>query len=70
MRDRYVIARKDIQFIYGSNNKAFITVRKGQKWWVTGLPSTKVSYFSLYRLGVTIQVMRDDYIGKFKEVNG
>lgn len=69
MTDKCVIAKTDMVYIYGEYNKAFIKVRRQQKWCVTGYPTPDKPYYSLLRNNVAIQVMRDDYYGKFKEVS-
>ena len=68
MSDKYVIAKKSFLIVYGENNKTYITVNQGQKWKVIGEPHSGFPWYALHRNNVNMQVHRDDYIGKFREV--
>lgn len=68
MNNQYVIAKTDMVCIYGEYNKAFIKIRRQQKWCVTGYPTPDKPFYSLLRDNVAIQVMRDDYFNKFRKI--
>lgn len=52
---------KSCMFAYGSNNKAWIYLNKGQIWELRALPSKHFEWYSLHRNSVTIDVVKEDF---------
>lgn len=52
---------------YGSKNKAWITLNKGQIWELRALPSSHFPWYSLLRYSVTIDIVEEDFKKIFQE---
>lgn len=52
---------KSCMLTYGSSNKAWIHLNKGQVWELRAFPSKRFMWYSLCRYGVTIDVIKEDF---------
>ena len=52
---------KSCMLAYGSNNKAWIYLNKGQIWELRALPSKRFEWYSLHRHNVTVDVVKEDF---------
>lgn len=52
---------KSCMFAYGSTNKAWISLNKGQIWELRALPSERFGWYTLRRNSITIDVMKEDF---------
>lgn len=57
---------KSCMFAYGSYNKAWVHLNKGQIWELRALPSKCFEWYSLYRHNVTIDVVKEDFVRIFE----
>ena len=51
---------KSCMIAYGSSNKAWIHLNKGQIWDLGAFPSNHFEWYSLHRHNVTIDVVKED----------
>lgn len=52
---------KSCMISYGSSNKAWIHLNKGQIWELRAFPSKRFEWYSLYRYNVTIDIVKKDF---------
>lgn len=52
---------KSCMLAYGSNNKAWVHLNKGQIWELRAFPSKRFDWYSLYRHNVTIDIVKEDF---------
>lgn len=57
---------KSCMISYGSKNKAWIHLNKGQIWELRAFPSKRFEWYSLSRYSVTIDVVKEDFTKIFK----
>lgn len=69
MNDRYIVVR-DCMLSYGSQNKAWVTLNKGQIWELRAYPSKRFPWYSLTRYSVTIDIVQEDFERIFKQREG
>ena len=52
---------KSCMLAYGSSNKAWIHLNKGQMWELSAFPSKRFKWYSLCRYSVTIDIVKEDF---------
>ena len=57
---KYKVVRA-CMFCYGDAKKAWINMNKGQIWDLMGTPSKYFKYYSLWRHGVTLEIVAEDF---------
>lgn len=53
---------------YGTHNKAYINLHAGQVWEIMAVPSGKCNWYSVYRNGITLDIVEKDFKDLFREV--